>query len=827
MNEEYGEYSTDGGEKEEDYESDNETLSKDNDEYLSYDAPIPDRLEYEAIGEKLEIDPNTLTLIQVIGKGYFSDVHMGMLSLLTGKVPVAVKKPQMETGAMNAAESAAILKRQRQALKDELSIFAHLQSSSTGGHENVLKLLGAITTIKTDFCLLTEYCECGSMDRFLQAKWKNKAFENELVFEENGNEQVWKIQRDSKWEEDFRSRRKSGLITTSDLLWFALQIARGMQFLATMNVMHRDIAVRNVLLKLDFTLKVADFGLSRKLKEDDDTYYVGNKGTALPIRYIAPETLKSGRFSITTEYWSFGVVVWELFTFAEKQPYSMEFDIYENKMQFYEFLVEYLSSGHRLSIPNNMPRQIISLLSRLWLSDPKRRPSFEVCRKVIRQELMLSCPNILSNEKSLHHASERSLFRFDDEDINEGTLKTLDYTKIAFNTSVLPSSDIQQTENHKIRERKRVKRRIVISVGVLAVLLLAMLTALGYTLLYTSPLPWNNVTSNANSNITEVPLVLNNISAPILHKTINEYRKAAEQGDAESQYQLGLMYREGKGVLQSDGEAAKWFKKAAEQGNADAQFSLGRMYQNGRGVPQSDEETVKWFRKSAEQGDADAQAVLAVIYEYGLGVPQSDEEALKWRIKAAEHGNAEAQSSLGSMYKNGEGVPQSDEEAVKWYRKGAEQGNADAQEELAVMYQNGQGVLKSEEEALKWYRKSAEQGNTNAQYNVGLMYDEGRGVPPSDEEAIKWYHKAAEQGFRDAQRNLGGHYLSGRGNRGLQMCKIVLEVCIRKGGACLNQMQKLSNGLGNLQNKDIQMGSLTLDGCISMGEVYLNQMKKL
>uniref|UniRef100_A0A914VLT6 Protein kinase domain-containing protein n=1 Tax=Plectus sambesii TaxID=2011161 RepID=A0A914VLT6_9BILA len=393
MNEECGEYSTDGGEKEEDYMSGSETLSKDTLEYLSYDAPIPDRLEYEAIGENFEIDPNTLTLVEVIGKGYFSDVHMGMLSLPTGKVPVAVKKPQTETRAMNAAESAAILKRQRQALKDELSIFAHLQSSSTGGHENVLKLLGAITTIRSNFCLLTEYCECGSMDRFLQTKWKNGAFEDELVFEENDSEQVWKIQRDSKWGEDFRTRREKGLITTSDLLWFALQIARGMQFLATMNVMHRDIAVRNVLLKLDFTLKVADFGLSKKFKESDDAHYLGKEGTALPIRYIAPETLKSRRFSITSEYWSFGVVLWELFTFAEKQPYSVEFDSYENNGHFYEFLVQYISSGHRLLIPNNVPQQIKSLISRLWDFDPKRRPSFQECKKVIGQELMQSCPN--------------------------------------------------------------------------------------------------------------------------------------------------------------------------------------------------------------------------------------------------------------------------------------------------------------------------------------------------------------------------------------------------------------------------------------------------
>ena len=123
-------------------------------------------------------------------------------------------------------------------------------------------------------------------------------------------------------------------------------------------VIHRDIAVRNVLLKSDYTLKVADFGLSRKLKENDDAYYIGNKGTALPIRYIAPESLKSGRFSITTEYWSFGVVVWELFTFAEQQPYSVEFDKDGNNVQFYDFLTEHLSSGHRLSIPNNVPQQM-------------------------------------------------------------------------------------------------------------------------------------------------------------------------------------------------------------------------------------------------------------------------------------------------------------------------------------------------------------------------------------------------------------------------------------------------------------------------------------
>uniref|UniRef100_A0A914WLQ4 Uncharacterized protein n=1 Tax=Plectus sambesii TaxID=2011161 RepID=A0A914WLQ4_9BILA len=91
-----------------------------NDNRKNCNARIQVGFDYKPIGEKLEIEPNALTIIQAIGNGYFSDVHMGMLSLPTGNVPVAVKRPQMETGAMNAAESAAILERQIQALKEEL-----------------------------------------------------------------------------------------------------------------------------------------------------------------------------------------------------------------------------------------------------------------------------------------------------------------------------------------------------------------------------------------------------------------------------------------------------------------------------------------------------------------------------------------------------------------------------------------------------------------------------------------------------------------------------------------------------------------------------------
>ena len=118
------------------------------------------------------------------------------------------------------------------------------------------------------------------------------------------------------------------------------------------------------------------------------------------------------------------------------------------------------------------------------------------------------------------------------------------------------------------------------------------------------------------------------------------YRKAAEQGHAKAQVNLGVMYRGGIGVTQDNAEAVKWYRKSAEQGNAKAQVNLGYMYRKGKGVTQDDVEAVKWYRKSAEQGDATAQVNLGLMYDNGRGVTQDDVEAVKWYRKAApDHWN--------------------------------------------------------------------------------------------------------------------------------------------------------------------------------------------
>jgi hypothetical protein len=164
------------------------------------------------------------------------------------------------------------------------------------------------------------------------------------------------------------------------------------------------------------------------------------------------------------------------------------------------------------------------------------------------------------------------------------------------------------------------------------------------------------------------------------------------------------IYDEGQGIPKDDSEAVKWYRKAAEQGHADAQYNLGVMYYKGQGVPQDYTEALKWYRKAAEQGHADAQYILGIRYSNGQGVPQDDTEAVKWYRKAAEGGNAHAQFRLGLFYYRGVlGVSQDYAKAVKWYRKAAEQGNLDAQLELGDMYDFGYYVPRDYAESAKWY----------------------------------------------------------------------------------------------------------------------------
>jgi TPR repeat protein len=236
-----------------------------------------------------------------------------------------------------------------------------------------------------------------------------------------------------------------------------------------------------------------------------------------------------------------------------------------------------------------------------------------------------------------------------------------------------------------------------------------------------------------------------NLAIPACESAVRQYPNSSRLI-----YQLGRAYQKNNNFS----AALVQYQKAADQGNANAQYNLGVMYANGQGVAKDDAQAASWYRKAAEQGSALAQNNLGSMYRYGLGVTQNNAEAVKWYRKPADQGNAGAQFNLGVMYEKGQGVQQNYAEAVKWYRMAGDQGNANAQNNLGAMYASGQGVAKDYALAIAWFREAAEQGFASAQFILGIMYEDGVGITKDEAQAAAWYRKAAEQGDDDAKKKL-------------------------------------------------------------------------
>jgi hypothetical protein len=170
-------------------------------------------------------------------------------------------------------------------------------------------------------------------------------------------------------------------------------------------------------------------------------------------------------------------------------------------------------------------------------------------------------------------------------------------------------------------------------------------------------------------------------------------------GDAQAAYAAG-----------DYAKAAELFRGPAEAGDPAAQYNLGVLYEDGKGVTKDFAAAAAWYRKSADQGYAEAQNNLANLYTFGLGVPLDVAEAVTWLTKAAEQGNPGAQFNLGIMYTLGQGVARDYGQAHRWLRRAAEQGEAEAQHNLGVMSERGDGVAPDPVEAYAWYFLAAGQG---------------------------------------------------------------------------------------------------------------------
>ncbi|MBI5624415.1 MAG: protein kinase [Elusimicrobia bacterium] len=179
------------------------------------------------------------------------------------------------------------------------------------------------------------------------------------------------------------------------------------------------------------------------------------------------------------------------------------------------------------------------------------------------------------------------------------------------------------------------------------------------------------------------------------------FRGAAEAGDPVAQYNLGVLYEDGKGVGKDFAAAAAWYRKSADQGYAAAQNNLANLCTFGLGVPLDVAEAVKWLTKAAEQGEPGAQFNLGIMYTLGQGVAKDYGQAHRWLTKAAEQGEVEAQHNLGVMHERGDGVPADPIEAYAWYFLASGQGFQPSIEKKVKLAQSltPEQVVQAEERA--------------------------------------------------------------------------------------------------------------------------------
>jgi len=206
-------------------------------------------------------------------------------------------------------------------------------------------------------------------------------------------------------------------------------------------------------------------------------------------------------------------------------------------------------------------------------------------------------------------------------------------------------------------------------------------------------------------------------------KAYREWKAAAEAGQAEAQFDLGVLYAQGRGVRRDLTEAANWYRKSADQGNAEAEFALGQLYSRGWGVPRDEADALQWFQMANSVESVGPPTDWAQVE--GYGTPQDPRQAAYWYQQAADKGHSEAQFNLGRLYSTGTGVKRDEEQAARWVSASAAQGYAPAQADLGARYAGGNGVAKDDRRAYFWLTlaflhgdKSVEKARTGVAANL-------------------------------------------------------------------------------------------------------------
>ncbi|XP_078659370.1 fibroblast growth factor receptor 4-like isoform X1 [Branchiostoma floridae x Branchiostoma belcheri] len=294
---------------------------------LPGDDPTNYYMEPDLIRD-LEFPRDKLSLERVLGRGNFGQVIKAKAQGVGGAdkpMTVAVKTTKDGSSA-DAKED----------LLKELKMMKLIPP-----HPNVVMLIGYCTKTEPVY-VIVEYCALGNLQNFLR-KCRSK--------------------RDSTYANIQVDER---LLTPRDLASFIWQIARGMAHVASLKIVHRDLASRNVLIDKNKVCKISDFGLSRDVYDTDNEEYEQKTQGRLPLRWMAPESLFDHVYSVKSDVWSYGITMWEVLTLA-CTPYPGLSP---------PAMMERLRNGFRMSKPVHCNDEVYDIMRKCWEDDPEDRPTF-------------------------------------------------------------------------------------------------------------------------------------------------------------------------------------------------------------------------------------------------------------------------------------------------------------------------------------------------------------------------------------------------------------------------------------------------------------------
>ena len=238
---------------------------------------------------------------------------------------------------------------------------------------------------------------------------------------------------------------------------------------------------------------------------------------------------------------------------------------------------------------------------------------------------------------------------------------------------------------------------------------------------------------------------------------------ANSKGDKPSLKKIAKYNMEGIGGEKNLKKAFSFYSSTAFNGDADSQYILAGMYKDGIYVKQDAEKAGYLLELAANNGNEKAQCSLGVFYLQGLGkYVKSKSQALGWFQKSAKQGYLKAQLALAEIYDGIQGGEPSPKKAYKWYRLVAFRDEPRAMLKLAILLEFGRGVKENKEEALSWYEKAVARNYPPALLRLGQVYEQGIIVEQDIDKALDYYNKAIDLEFGEASIYLAKIYKEGK-----------------------------------------------------------------